>query len=57
MSTNSNSNVKIGTDKAAKDAGFRHFKAFLESYGLRIWNPEDVEEGKAILRGMGYNLH
>jgi hypothetical protein len=39
---------------AAKDAGFDNFSAFLLSYELRIYNHEDVEEGKAILRGMGY---
>jgi hypothetical protein len=43
-------------DKAAKDAGHRNFPEFLLSYGLRIYNEEDVEEGKAILRGMGYNV-
>ena len=42
-------------DAAAKDAGHNNFPAFLLSYGLKIWNEEDVEEGKAILRGMGYN--
>jgi hypothetical protein len=45
-----------GTNSAAKDAGFSGFKAFLESYGLRLWNLDDVEEGKAILRGMGYGV-
>ncbi|PVI06281.1 hypothetical protein DM02DRAFT_667541 [Periconia macrospinosa] len=45
-----------GTAAAAKDAGYRHFKHFLESYGLRIWNDDDVQEGKAILRGMGYGV-
>jgi len=44
------------TNAAAKDAGFRNFPEFLLSYGLRIWNHDDVEEGKAILRGMGYGV-
>jgi hypothetical protein len=44
------------TTAAAKDAGFDNFPTFLLSYGLRIWNHEDVQEGKAILRGMGYNV-
>lgn len=39
---------------AAKAAGFRNFKDFLESYGLSLDNHDDVEEGKAILRDMGY---
>lgn len=46
----------MSVNKAAQAAGFRHFKAFLESYGLRIWNDEDIQEGKEILRGMGYVL-
>jgi hypothetical protein len=57
MPSSSNSAPKVGADKAAKDAGFDNFPAFLLSYGLHISNPQDVEEGKAILRGMGYNLH
>ncbi|KAH7078897.1 hypothetical protein BKA63DRAFT_563564 [Paraphoma chrysanthemicola] len=44
------------TNSAAKDVGFDNFPAFLLSYGLRIWNDEDVEEGKAILRAMGYGV-
>jgi hypothetical protein len=44
------------TNTAAKDAGFRNFPGFLLSYGLRIYNHEDVEEGKAILRGMEYGV-
>jgi uncharacterized membrane protein len=47
---------KWGTNSAAKDAGFTSFKNFLESYGLKLYNPEDVEEGKNILRAMGYEL-
>ncbi|KAF2643151.1 hypothetical protein P280DRAFT_467224 [Massarina eburnea CBS 473.64] len=46
----------MGANRAAKAAGYRHFKHFLESYGLRLYNPDDVEEGKNILRGMGYNV-
>ncbi|ORX91753.1 hypothetical protein BCR34DRAFT_551262 [Clohesyomyces aquaticus] len=44
------------TDSASKDAGFRNFKHFLESYGLRIYNDDDVQEGKEILKGMGYDV-
>jgi hypothetical protein len=45
---------KWNTTSASKDAGHTSFPNFLLSYGLRIYNPDDVEEGKAILRGMGY---
>ncbi|KAF1958539.1 hypothetical protein CC80DRAFT_408395 [Byssothecium circinans] len=54
MSTQSSE--RINTNKASQAAGYRHFKHFLECYGLRIWNMDDVEEGKQILRGMGYNV-
>jgi hypothetical protein len=45
-----------GTNAAAKDAGFANFYEFLLSYGLRLSNYDDVQEGKAILRGMGYGV-
>jgi len=35
-----------------KKSGFRNFPEFLLSYGLKIHNPEDVEEGKTILRAL-----
>ncbi|CBX94527.1 hypothetical protein LEMA_uP120180.1 [Plenodomus lingam JN3] len=44
------------TNAAAKDAGFPSFYHFLLSYGLHVHNSEDIEEGKAILRGMGYGV-
>jgi hypothetical protein len=50
----STADKKWNTTSAAKDAGFRNFPEFLLSYGLRIYNHEDVEQGKEILRGMGY---
>lgn len=56
MSSSKPSSGITGTNAAAKDAGFRNFPEFLLSYGLRIYNPEDVEEGRAILRGMGYSV-
>jgi hypothetical protein len=52
--TMSTADKKWNTTSAAKDAGFRNFPEFLLSYGLRIYNHEDVEQGKEILRGMGY---
>ncbi|KAF1942207.1 hypothetical protein EJ02DRAFT_346154 [Clathrospora elynae] len=56
MSSNTSKSSITGTHAAAKDAGFDNFKAFLESYGLRLHNDDDVEEGKAIMRGMGYGV-
>jgi hypothetical protein len=55
MPADDKSRIK-NANSAAKDAGFDNFPAFLLSYGLRIYNIEDVEEGKAILRGMGYDV-
>jgi hypothetical protein len=55
MSTKDKSQIK-NTNAAAKDAGHDNFPKFLLSYGLRIYNHDDVEEGKAILRGMGYGV-
>lgn len=45
-----------GTTAAAKDAGFKDFSSFLLAYGLRLENPDDVEEGKEILRAMSYGV-
>ena len=44
------------TDAAAKDAGFDKFAAFLMSYGLSSVHYDDVKEGRAILRAMGYGV-
>lgn len=51
----SKSNIR-NPDAAAKGAGFRNFNNFLQSYGLRIWNDDDIQEGKGILRAMGYGV-
>ncbi|KAF2241803.1 hypothetical protein BU26DRAFT_170528 [Trematosphaeria pertusa] len=56
MASKGSSSKPTGTNSASKDAGFRNFKHFLESYGLRLTSPDDVEEGKAILRAMGYSV-
>jgi hypothetical protein len=45
-----------GTNAAAKDAGHRNFPEFLQSYGLRISNDDDIQDGRAILRAMGYDV-
>lgn len=42
---------------AVKHAGFDNFPAFLLSYGLKIYNDDDVQEGKAILTAMGYGIN
>lgn len=56
MPSNTDKTHITNTEAAAKDGGFSSFKNFLESYGLRIWNDDDVQEGKAILRAMGYGV-
>jgi hypothetical protein len=55
MSSKPKSEIR-NTNAAAKDAGHENFPTFLLSYGLRIYNDDDVEEGKAILRAMGYGV-
>lgn len=55
MSSNNKSRI-TDTNAAAKDAGFDNFKAFLLSYGLRLENDDDVQEGRAILQAMGYGV-
>lgn len=51
-STQSKSTKPMSQYAMVKAAGFRNFHEFLLSYNLRVWNPEDVEEGKAILRAL-----
>jgi hypothetical protein len=55
MSSSDKTNIK-NTNAAAKDAGFQDFSNFLLSYGLRLYNADDVQEGRAILRAMGYGV-
>jgi hypothetical protein len=50
------STAPMGVDKAAQAAGFKNFNKFLKSHLLRHYINDDVEEGKAILRAMGYNV-
>ena len=45
-----------GTGSAARDAGFNNFPDFLQAHGLSITIQADIEEGKEILRSMGYNI-
>ena len=54
-STTDKSKIK-NTTAAAKDAGYDSFPDFLHAYGLRLHNDEDVQEGRAILRAMGYGV-
>jgi hypothetical protein len=56
MSSNAGKSKITGTEAAAKNAGFSGFQAFLGAYGLKLHNPEEVEEGKVIMRAMGYGV-
>jgi hypothetical protein len=38
-------------NQMVREAGYDNFKDFAESYGLKMFNHEDVEEAKAILDG------
>ena len=46
------SSANMSINQMVKAAGFRSFNEFLLSYNLRIYKPDDVEEGKAILRAL-----
>ena len=43
---------EMSTNEMVREAGFDNFERFLASYRLKIYNTDDVEEGKAILRAM-----
>jgi hypothetical protein len=53
--TNTNTNTdtnNMSTYAMVKAAGFTSFYHFLLSYNLRIYEPDDVNEGKAILEAL-----
>ncbi|TID17840.1 hypothetical protein E6O75_ATG10485 [Venturia nashicola] len=50
--TTSEADPQVSFNQTVRDAGFRNFHEFLLSYNLRISEHDDVEEGKAILRGL-----
>lgn len=43
---------KMSLQQMVKAAGFRSFNEFLLSYNLRIYEDDDVKEGKAILQAL-----
>lgn len=45
-----------GANAAAKDVGHGYFPALLQSCGIHDSSHDDVQEGRAILRGMGYGV-
>ncbi|KAK5232149.1 hypothetical protein LTR47_006678 [Exophiala xenobiotica] len=54
QSTNSKekSGQEMGFNDMVRAAGFTSFNQFLLSYNLRVYNDEDVQEGKAILQAL-----
>jgi hypothetical protein len=42
--------IEVSPDTYANE-GWGSFHHFLLSYGLKIYNDEDIQEGKAILKG------
>lgn len=48
-SSTKSGNGNMSFNGMVKAAGFTSFNQFLLSYGLRMYNPDDVEEGKRIL--------
>jgi hypothetical protein len=47
----SNSSDSKSQYRTIKDAGFDNMNQFMNSYGLKMYNHEDVQEAKAILEG------
>jgi hypothetical protein len=56
MPQSSNSKEKcgkeMGINEMVRAAGFTSFNQFPLSYNLRVYNDEDVQEGKAILQAL-----
>lgn len=50
--TGTGNGKKMSFNAMVKAAGFSSFNQFLLSYNLRVYNPEDVEEGKRILAAL-----
>ena len=45
-------NANMSQHRMVREAGFTSFNRFLLSYGLKMSDPDDVEEGKAILKAL-----
>ena len=45
-------NNGMSHNQMVREAGFTSFNQFMLSYGLKMHNPDDVEEGKAILKAL-----
>ncbi|KAF9076529.1 hypothetical protein BDP27DRAFT_1313494 [Rhodocollybia butyracea] len=52
MSTQTKQPKDMSQDAFVKYQGFRNFPEFMLSYGLKIYNLDDVEEAKSILAGL-----
>jgi hypothetical protein len=50
--TTANSTNEMSFDQMVKNAGFRNFNHFMQSYGLKMHDDDDVQEGKAILNAL-----
>jgi len=57
MSSNQSSSTNTVSTKSnhksdnaiVREAGFKNYKQFSESYGLKMYNDEDYQESKAII--------
>lgn len=50
--SNTNTNTQMSFNQMVKNAGFSNFNEFMLSYGLKMYNDDDVQEAKAILRAL-----
>ena len=44
--------TSMSFNQMVREAGFTSFNQFMLSYGLKLSNSEDVEEGKTILKAL-----
>jgi hypothetical protein len=52
QSSSNTANKPMSQTKMVQEAGFTSFNQLMVCYGLKMWNPEDVDEGKAILNAL-----
>jgi hypothetical protein len=52
MPSNTNTQPDQKSDKQIlKEGGYTGMNHFMQSYGLKIWNDDDVQEAKEIIKG------
>ncbi|KAK5046854.1 hypothetical protein LTR84_007208 [Exophiala bonariae] len=50
--TQADTTSQMSFNQMVKNAGFRNFDHFMQSYGLKMHDHDDIQEGKAILNAL-----